>query len=76
MSYYTEDDWIRLGNINRNRNTNYQGHEIRLAYAFNSKFNAVLRTYFVEGLVTPDVVTENGKRFRVDVNMKFSKQVK
>jgi len=75
VSYYTEDDWIRLGNINRNRNTNYKGHEIRLAYAFDSRFNVVLRTYFVDGLVTPDVTTENGKRFRIDFNMKFRKQV-
>jgi hypothetical protein len=76
VSYYTEDDWIRLGNINRNRNTNYRGHEFRVAYAFNSTFNVVARAYFVEGLVTPDVVTESGNRFRIDFNMKFDKQVK
>ena len=76
VSYYTEDDWIRLGNINRNRNTNYQGHEIRLAYAFGARFNVVARAYFVKGLVTPDVATESGNRFRLDLNMKFSKRVR
>ncbi len=76
VSYYTEDDWIRLGNINRNRNTNYQGHEIRIAYAFGSRFNVVARAYFVEGLVTHDVAKESGNRFRLDFNMKFNKQVR
>ena len=75
VSYYTEDDWIRLGNINRNRNTNYQGHELRLAYALDSNFNIVARTYFVKGLVTPDATVESGNRFRVDFNMKFNKEM-
>ncbi|NNF35453.1 MAG: hypothetical protein HKN68_15190 [Saprospiraceae bacterium] len=75
VSYYTEDDWIRLGNINRNRNTNYQGHEFRMAYAFDSNFNIVARAYFVEGLVTPDITLESGNRFRIDFNMRFDKEV-
>ena len=75
VSYYTEDDWIRLGNINRNRNTNYQGHEIRFAYAFDSRFNVVARAYFVKGLVTHDVAKESGNRFRLDFNMKFNKPI-
>lgn len=76
VSYYTEDDWTRFGNINRNRNTNYRGHEFRLAYAFNPKFNVVARAYFVEGLVTPSVATESGNRFRIDFNMKFDKDIR
>ncbi len=76
VSYYTEDDWIRLGNINRNRNTNYQGHELRVAYAFDSRFNVVARAYFVKGLVTHDIATESGNRFRIDFNMKFNKQLR
>ncbi|MEM9822573.1 MAG: hypothetical protein AAF985_15940, partial [Bacteroidota bacterium] len=76
VSYYTEDDWIRLGNINRNRNTNYMGHEFRVAYAFDSRFDVVVRTYFVEGLVTPDIAKESGSRFRIDFNMKFNKQLR
>lgn len=76
VSYYTEDDWARFGNINRNRNTNYRGHEIRLAYAFSPNFNVVARTYFVEGLVTPDIATESGNRFRIDFNMKFDKEIR
>ncbi len=75
VSYYTEDDWIRLGNINRNRNTNYQGHEIRVAYAFDSRFNVVARAYFVNGLVTNDVAKESGNRIRIDFNMKFDKRL-
>ena len=75
VSFYTEDDWIRLGNINRNRNTNYQGHEIRVAYAIDSRFNIVARAYFVNGLVTPGVARESGNRFRIDFNMKFRQKV-
>ena len=75
VSYYTEDDWSRFGNINRNRNTNYKGHEIRLAYAFGKNFNVVARGYFVEGLVTPDVSTESNNRIRIDFNMKFDKEM-
>lgn len=71
VSYYTEDDWVRFGNINRNRNTNYTGHEIRAGYALNSQFNLLARAYFVEGLVTADVATESGSRFRLDFNMKI-----
>lgn len=75
VSFYTEDDWIRLGNINRNRNTNYRGHEFRVAYALDSRFNIVARAYFVDGLVTPDLTTESGNRFRIDFNMRFEKEV-
>ena len=75
VSYYTEDDWARFGNINRNRNTNYSGHEIRFAYCFKPNFNVVARAYFVEGLVTPSVATESGNRIRIDFNMKFDKQI-
>ncbi|MEP0985070.1 putative porin [Ekhidna sp.] len=75
VSYYTEDDWIRLGNINRNRNTNYKGHEIRVGYSFSETFNILARTYLVNGLVSPQAVTENGKRFRIDLNIKFKNSI-
>lgn len=71
VSYYTEDDYGRWGNINRNRNTGYSGHEIRLAYAFGPKFNVVSRAYFIQGLVTTGTHTETGSRFRLDFNIKI-----
>jgi len=76
VSYYSEDDWSRFGTINRNRNTNYRGHEIRLAYAFSPQFNVVARAYFVQGLVTPGVATESNNRIRIDFNMRFDKEIR
>ena len=71
VSYYAEDDWVRWGNINRNRNTNYAGHEFRIAYCWGKNFNMVLRFYTVKGLVTPQIATETGNRIRLDFNIKF-----
>lgn len=76
VDYYSEDDWVRWGNIDGNRNTNYQGHEVRLAYAFDKKINVVARFYSVEALKAriendPMAVKETGKRVRLDFNMGF-----
>lgn len=71
ISYYGEDDWVRWGNINRNRNTNYRGHEFRFAYNFATRINAVLRVYLVQGLKTNGLTTETGNRVRLDLNFKF-----
>ncbi len=71
VDYYVEDDWVRWGNINRNRNTNYAGFEFRAAYAFSAKINLVARTYSVESIVTNKISKETGNRFRLDLNVKF-----
>lgn len=76
VDYYAEDDWTRWGNIDRNRNTNYSGRELRLAYAFGKKMNAVLRFYSVEALEEriendPAAATETGNRVRLDFNTGF-----
>lgn len=75
VDYYGEDDWVRWGNIHRNRNTNYSGHEVRAAVAFGRRLNAVLRFYAVEALVArlenDATHTESGNRVRLDFNARF-----
>jgi hypothetical protein len=76
VDYYTEDDWVRWGNVDRNRNTNYIGHELRLAYTFGKKLNAVFRFYDVTAIKAriendPMAVTETGNRVRLDFNVGF-----
>ncbi len=74
VSYFTEDDWVRWGNIHANRNTNYGGHEFRMVYTIGKDFNIVARYYNVEALqrrMASDDQLESGNRFRVDLNIKF-----
>ncbi len=74
VSYFTEDDWVRWGNIHANRNTNFKGHELRFVYTIVKDFNIMARYYVVEALErrrTSDDQLETGNRFRVDFNIKF-----
>lgn len=69
-----QDDWLRWSTAIDTRSSNYEGHEFRVAYAFRSAFNAMLRVYMVEGieLETPTAVElEDGMRARLDFNMSF-----
>ncbi len=75
VDYYGEDDWVRWGNVDRNRNTNYSGHEFRLAYTLTPKFTVMLRAYRVESLVkrleNNAIATETGNRIRLDFDISF-----
>ncbi|MBT8286991.1 MAG: putative porin, partial [Bacteroidia bacterium] len=74
VSYFTEDDWVRWGNIHANRNTNYSGHEFRLVYTIAKNFNVVTRFYTLEALERRrpgDDQLESGNRLRVDFNISF-----
>ncbi|MEM7160096.1 MAG: putative porin [Myxococcota bacterium] len=75
VSYYTEDDWVRWGNIHGNRNTGYQGHEIRAAFAVGPHVDLLARLYLVEALLprlqNDAIARENGNRVRVEVNVHF-----
>jgi len=75
VSYFGEDDWVRWGNIHRNRNTNYRGHEARGVLALGPHINLMLRLYFVRGLVrrleNDATTTETGSRVRLDLNVRF-----
>jgi len=71
IDYFAQDDWVRWGNKNMTRSSNFKGHEFRVTYKFNNKFNTVLRTYFVEGIKTTGTNLETGTRIRLDFNIKF-----
>lgn len=64
---YAQDDWIRWGNGPQTRSSNFEGHEIRAAYAVLDTLNIVARWYLVESVKG----AEDGNRFRLDVNFSF-----
>jgi hypothetical protein len=69
-----QDDWLRWSTAIDTRSSNYEGHAFRVAYAFRSAFNAMLRVFQVEGieLETPTAVElEDGMRARLDFNISF-----
>ncbi len=70
---YAQDDWVRWGSSTITRSSNFQGHEIRIAYAFAKKHNLVARLYIVDGIETEAGGTykETGNRFRIDWNIGF-----
>ncbi len=73
-SSYTEDDWVRWGNANQTRATNMKGSEFRLAYGLADSMNLVGRVMFVDAielLNAGDTSKEDGKRARLDLNIKF-----
>jgi hypothetical protein len=71
IDFFAQDDWVRWGNNNFTRSSNFSGQEIRIIYNINTQFNTVLRTYFVEGIKTTGSNLETGTRIRLDFNMKF-----
>ncbi|MFN0274333.1 MAG: putative porin [Chitinophagales bacterium] len=75
VDYFAQDDWLRWGfsGATGTRSSNFQGFEIRLAYAFGPKCNIMLRTYIVEGIAenTPGATLETNNRFRLDMNIGF-----
>jgi len=71
VDYFAQDDWVRWGNTNFTRSSNFKGSEIRLKYTIGPKFNVVLRTYFVDAIKTTGTALESGNRLRLDFNIKF-----
>jgi hypothetical protein len=71
VDYFAQDDWVRWGNNNYSRSTNFNGHEFRIKYDIAKDFNTVLRVYFVEGIKTSGSNLETGTRVRLDFNIKF-----
>ncbi len=74
VSFFAQDDWVRWGSATQTRSSNFEGHELRGAYAFLSTFNLVARLYLVDGITgrtTSALTAEDGKRFRVDLNIRF-----
>ena len=75
VDYFAQDDWLRWGfsGASGTRSSNFQGLEIRLAYAFGPKCNIMARTYLVKGIAenTPGATLETNNRFRLDMNIGF-----
>lgn len=74
VAFFAQDDWVRWGSTTQTRASNFEGHEVRGAYAFLSTFNLVARLYLVDGIARQTAsatTTEDGKRFRVDLNIRF-----
>ncbi len=75
VDYFAQDDWVRwsFNGSAGTRSSNFQGHELRFAYAFGSTFNTVLRMYFVKGVEPVNDMSEKetGNRIRLDFNIKF-----
>jgi len=64
---YAQDDWMRWGSATETRAGDFKGHEIRFGVGLGHGMNILARFYTVESLTT----VEDGKRFRLDFNVKF-----
>lgn len=71
VDYFAQDDWVRWGNTNMTRSSNFRGHEFRIKYNFTKQLNTVLRAYLVEGIKTTGINLETGTRIRLDFNIRF-----
>ncbi|NNC94825.1 MAG: hypothetical protein HKN92_04635 [Chitinophagales bacterium] len=76
VDYIAQDDWVRwsFNSAPGTRSSNFSGHEARLAYAFGKGFHVIARAYFVKAIKRSspsDMALENGKRFRLDLNINF-----
>ncbi len=73
VDMFAQDDWVRWGNSDMTRSSNFQGFELNFKYKFTSKFNTTLRFWNVEGIEIRDGGTdlETGTRIRLDFNIKF-----
>jgi len=69
-----QDDWLRWGSATDTRSSNFEGHELRFAYAFGPSWNVMLRLYQVKGIELESALAtakEDGKRARLDFNISF-----
>jgi len=71
VDYFAQDDWVRWGNANFTRSSNFAGSELRFKYTIGKNFNAVVRGFFVDGIKTDGPYIESSNRIRLDLNIKF-----
>lgn len=75
VDYFAQNDWARWDYSSKGatgaRLSNFRGAELRIGYAFEEKFNLVLRTYLVEQLVPSGTSQESSNRIRLDLNIGF-----
>jgi Putative porin len=71
---FAQDDWVRWGSATTTLSSNFEGHELRVAYAFGPGHNLVARLYRVDGIAPESaaaVSLQTGTRFRLDWNIRF-----
>ncbi len=73
VDMFAQDDWVRWGNNEMTRSSNFKGFELNFKYKFTDKFNSTLRFWNVEGLEFHNGGNqlETGTRVRLDFNIKF-----
>lgn len=71
---FAQDDWVRWGTAEQIRNSNFKGHELFCKVILPMRFSVVAHMFLVEGITvrSPESTqTEDGNRFRVDLNYNF-----
>ncbi len=73
IDYYAQDDWVRWGNSNMTRSSNFAGFGVALKYNIAKHFNTQLKFWNVKGIAKPTGASalETGTRIRWDFNIKF-----
>ena len=64
---YAQDDWMRWGSATQTDASDFHGHEFRAVYVPWKNWNLVARLYTVDS----NNNTQDGNRFRFDINWKF-----
>lgn len=73
VDMFAQDDWVRWGNSDMTRSSNFKGIELNFKYKFTNKFNTTFRVWNVEGMEFHGGgdQLETGTRIRLDFNIKF-----
>ena len=64
---YAQDDWARFGSADQTDSSDFRGQELRVVRTLSKNADLTLRYYAVEAITSQ----QNGKRLRLDFNIKF-----
>ncbi len=64
---FAQDDWVRWGSATQTASSDLKGHELALGYAVARNLNLLARLFLVEAITS----VQDGKRFRLDLNVRF-----
>jgi len=71
IDMFAQDDWLRWGNSDMTRSSNFKGFELNFKYKITHKFNTILRFWNIKGIEKTGTDLETGTRVRLDFNFKF-----
>ena len=75
VDYFAQNDWARWDyssfDASGGRMSNFEGLEFTIKYTISESQNLVMRSFFVEELVTTGLQKEKGSRIRLDFNLKI-----